>query len=299
MPKSSITQLVSAAAGGLAFDDLLIGTIPGVGNYRVDLNNFLGYLKNYTTAFFPIDFNEQFINFNNTSSAVSFVRKNVNDIETITFDKNGCVINLTDKATPLQNKTEMYRGSIATSHVRSGRNGRQGAGYFDGTTPLTSNRYNAITGPDVVYASTLETSTTSGNWNLLFNKTYEGYKKSVIEYKHMRLDTSDSTEVSNVFKFVIFWDGENKTRMLGTAKTGARNGVFSQSFIWPEQILNDNQKYAAFDSTHKYTGSVQQHLMYIEVDGSNKRIKKLPMKALVPDSNRETHTISITIKSFA
>jgi hypothetical protein len=298
MPKSSITQLVSAAASELAFDDLLIGTIPSTDNYKTTLKDFVDYLKNYSSAFFPIEFNEKFINYNNTSSNISLVSKNINEIETITFDQNGCVINLTDKATPLQNKTEMYRGSIATSYVQvDGDN--QGAGYFDGVTPLTSNRYNAITGPNVVYASTLETSTTSGNWNLLFNKTYEGYKKSVIEYKHMRLDTSDSTEVSNVFKFVIFWDGENKTRVLGTAKTGGVNNNFSQSFVWPDKTLNDNQSYAAFDSIRVLQGIALMHLMYIEVDGKNKRIKKLPIKCFVPDTNRETHTISITIKSFA
>jgi len=68
MSKSSITQLVSAAKSELAYDDLLIGTIPGKTNYKINLQNFVGYLKDYCTALFPIQFNESYINFNNTSS---------------------------------------------------------------------------------------------------------------------------------------------------------------------------------------------------------------------------------------
>ena len=51
MPKSSITQLVSAAKSELAYDDLLIGTIPDDANYKVNLQNFVSYLKNYSDSF--------------------------------------------------------------------------------------------------------------------------------------------------------------------------------------------------------------------------------------------------------
>jgi len=39
--------------------------------------------------------------------------------------------------------------------------------------------------------------------------------------------------------------------------------------------------------------------MAIEVDGKNKLIKKLPVTAYVPNSNRVTHAVSVTIESFA
>lgn len=298
MPKSSITQLVSAAKSELAYDDLLIGTIPGDANYKVNLQNFVSYLKNHSTALFPIKFNESYLNFNNASSSVSLINKNINEIETVTFDDNGCVVNITDKVSPADNRTDFYSGSISTADFRV--SGNKGAGYFDKYFKLQANSERFITGPKIIYSSNLSTSTTSGGWELLFDKNYTNYKKSIVNYTHARLDKSGSKEPKCTYTFYIFWDGENNTRVSGVCNISSQNKRIYQNFIWQSQVCKDNTPVSPFKSFGTTTERTPWWLnMFIEVDGKNKKINKLPLKSIVPDSNRETHSMVVTIENFA
>jgi len=299
MPKSSITQLVSAAKSELAYDDLLIGTIPGNTNYKINLQNFVSYLKDYSTALFPIQFNESYINFNNTSSSVSLTNKNINEIETVTFDDNGCVVNITDKSTPVSDRTDYYMGSISTVDFAFGE--EWGRGYFDKYFRPQANGHKAITNPTIRYSNNISYSTTTGDWSLLFDKSYEGFRKSIITYNHARLDTSGSHETNSYYTFYIYWDGENKTKVLGTNLIEIQDDYYlTGSYIWKPQILQDNNAYKPVQSYSILSQNRGQLLMqYIEVDGKNKKINKLPMVPIVARANRETHTISITIENFA
>jgi len=299
MPKSSITQLVSAAKSELAYDDLLIGTIPGNTNYKINLQNFVSYLKDYYTALFPIQFNESYINFNNTSSSVSLTNKNINEIETVTFDDNGCVVNITDKSTPVSDRTDYYMGSISTVDFAFGE--EWGRGYFDKYFRPQANGHKAITNPTIRYSNNISYSTTTGDWSLLFDKSYEGFRKSIITYNHARLDTSGSHETNSYYTFYIYWDGENKTKVLGTNLIEIQDDYYlTGSYIWKPQILQDNNAYKPVQSYSILSQNRGQLLMqYIEVDGKNKKINKLPMVPIVARANRETHTISITIENFA
>jgi len=299
MPKSSITQLVSAAKSELAYDDLLIGTIPGKTNYKINLQNFVGYLKDYSTPLFPIQFNESYINFNNTSSSVSLTNKNINEIETVTFDDNGCVVNITDKSTPVSDRTDYYMGSISTVDFAFGS--QWGRGYFDKYFRPQANSHKAITNPTIRYSNNISYTTTTGDWSLLFDKSYEGFRKSIITYNHARLDTSGSNETNSYYTFYIYWDGENKTKVLGTNLIEIQDDYYlTGSYIWKPQILQDNNAYKPVESYSILSQNRNIHLLqYIEVDGKNKKINKLPMVPIVAGANRETHTISITIENFA
>lgn len=301
MPKSSITQLVSAAKSELAYDDLLIGTIPGSINYRIDLKNFVGYLKDYTEKLFPIQFNESYINFNNISSSVSLTNKNINEIETVTFDNYGCIVGITDKPTAdiKQNRTDYYMGSISTVDFAFGE--EWGRGYFDKYFRPQANDKKAISNPSIRYSNNISYTTTTGDWSLLFDKSYEGFRKSIITYSHARLDTSDSRETKSYYTFYIYWDGENKTKVQGTNLIEIQDDYYlTGCYIWKPQILQDNNAYKPVQSYSTLSQIRGQLLMqYIEVDGKNKKINKLPMVPIVARANRETHTISITIENFA
>jgi len=179
----------------------------------------------------------------------------------------------------------------------------QNNGYFQNTTPIASTINNIITNK-VVLISSKSSSRVMGDWGLLFNKTFN-YSKSIITYRHSRCDGSKSAENVSYFKFIIYWDGKNNTKILGTAMIGtnpSRDDV--NSYLWKNQTVKDNtlvfpmRSYFAPGTDSEYQNRTNTN-MAIEIDGENKKINKLPITVYCPDTDRETHTVSVTIESFA
>ena len=301
MPKQSITQLLSASKDQISYDDLFIGTIPKDLNYNLNTSSLVGFLKNYSNSIFPVQFNETYLNYNGTNSSVSLTNKIKSEIESVTFDNYGNVISIAPK-TKKDSVVDMFQGSIALS-IGPNYGGNLGLGYFYNKNPLTSNRYNVITNR-VVRRSSISSNIDSGKWELLFDKSYN-YSKSIITYYHGRLDKSESKEQITNFKFIIYWDGENKTKIMGTGTIGTNpSNSESGSYIWKRQSVKDNTlihpmpAFFGSGTDLEYQNRYNKN-MAIEVDGKNKLIKKLPVTAYVPDGERATHAVSVTIESFA
>jgi len=301
MPKNSITQLLSASKDQISYNDLFIGTAPKDFNYNLNTESLVGYLKNYSTSIFDIPFNNTYINFNNTNSSVSLSKKIKSEIESVTFDNYGNVIAIAPK-NRVESEVDTFIGSIAMSigpyYARNQNNG-----YFQNTTPIASTINNIITNK-VVLISSKSSSRVMGDWGLLFNKTFN-YSKSIITYRHSRCDGSKSAENVSYFKFIIYWDGKNNTKILGTAMIGtnpSRDDV--NSYLWKNQTVKDNtlvfpmRSYFAPGTDSEYQNRTNTN-MAIEIDGENKKINKLPITVYCPDTDRETHTVSVTIESFA
>jgi len=302
MPKQSITQLLSASKDQISYNDLLIGTAPEDFNYNLNTESLVGYLKNYSNSIFPVPLNNTYINFNNTNSSVSLSKKIKSEIESVTFDNYGNVISIASK-TRVESVVDMFQGTIALS-IGPNNAGNLGLGYFYNNNPLASNSENVITNK-VVRRSSNNSNIESGTWSLLFDRSYN-YSKSIITYYHGRLDKSESKEQITNFKFIINWDGENKTKIMGTGTIGTNpSNSESGSYIWKRQSVKDNTLIHPMPAFFGRSGSGLEYQnrfnknMAIEVDGKNKLIKKLPVTAYVPNSNRVTHTVSVTIESFA
>lgn len=302
MPKQSITQLLSASKDQISYNDLLIGTAPKDFNYNLNTESLVGYLKNYSNSIFPVPLNNTYINYNNTKSLVSLSKKIKSEIESVTFDNYGNVISIASK-NRVESVVDTFQGTIALS-IGPNYARNLGLGYFYNNNPLASNRENVITNK-VVRRSSTNSNIESGTWSLLFDRSYN-YSKSIITYYHGRLDKSESKEQITNFKFIIYWDGENNTKILGTGTIGTNpSNSESGSYIWKRQSVKDNTlihpmpaSFGRYGSGLEYQNRYNKN-MAIEVDGKNKLIKKLPVTAYVPDTNRVTHTVSVTIESFA
>ena len=303
MPKQSITQLLSASKDQISYDDLFIGTIPKDLNYNLNTGSLIGFLKNYSNSIFPVQFNETYLNFNGTNSSVSSVSNKIkSEIESVTFDDYGNVTSINPK-TRKNSVVDMFQGTIALS-IGPNYADNLGLGYFYNNNPLASTRENVITNK-VVRRSSTNSNIESGTWKILFDKSYN-YSKSIITYYHGRLDKSGSKEQITNFKFIINWDGENKTKIMGTGTIGTNpSNSESGSYIWKRQSVKDNTLIHPMPAFFGRNGSGLEYQnlynknMAIEVDGKNKLIKKLPVTAYVPDTNRVTHAVSVTIESFA
>ena len=302
MPKQSITQLLSASKDQISYDDLIIGTIPKDLNYNLNTSSLVGFLKNYSNSIFPVKFNGTYLNYNGTNSSVSSVTDKIkSEIESVTFDNYGNVISIAPK-TKKDSVVDMFQGSIALS-IGPNYRSKLGLGYFYNKNPLTSNKYNVITNR-VVRRSSSSSNIDSGKWELLFDKSYN-YSKSIITYYHGRLDDSESIEQITNFKFIINWDGENKTKIMGTGIIGTTpSNRDTGSYIWKRQSAKDNTLIHPMPAFFGAGSDLESQNMYnknmaIEVDGKNKLIKKLPVTAFVPDGRRATHAVSVTIESFA
>jgi|DEB0MinimDraft_10_1074344.scaffolds.fasta_scaffold11002_3 hypothetical protein len=302
MPRQSITQLLSASKDQISYNDLFIGTAPYDFNYNLNTESFVGYFKNYSTSIFAVPFNNTYINYNNTGSSVFNSNKIKSEIESVTFDNYGNVIEILPK-TRVESEVDTFIGSIAMSigpDIAENNNN----GYFQSTTPIASTRNNIITNK-VVVISSKSSSRDEGNWGLLFNKTFN-YSKSIVTYRHSRCDGSESAENVSYFKFIIYWNGKNNTRILGTAMIGTNPSSDDvNSYVWRDQIVKDNtetypmRSFFAPNTDSEYQNFYHNIAMAIEVDGENKKINKLPITKYCPDTDRETHTVSVTIESFA
>lgn len=301
MPKNSITQLLSASKDQISYNDLFIGTAPKDFNYNLNTESLVGYLKNYSTSIFDVPFNNTYINYNNTRSSVFDSKKLKSEIESVTFDNYGNVINIAPK-TRVESEVDTFIGSIAMS-IGPKYASNQNNGYFQSTTPIASTRNNIITNK-VVIISSKSSSRVVGNWGLLFNKTFN-YSKSIITYRHSKCDNSRSAENVSYFKFIIYWDGKNNTKILGTAMIGTFPGQDDvNSYLWKNQTVKDNtlvfpmRSFFAPNTDSEKSNRFNSN-MAIEVDGENKKINKLPITVYCPNYDGETHTVSVTIESFA
>ena len=91
------------------------------------------------------------------------------------------------------------------------------------------------------------------------------------------------------------------TGTIGTNPSNSESG----SYIWKRQSVKDNTLIHPMPAFFGRNGSGLEYQnrynknMAIEVDGKDKLIKKLPVTAYVPDTNRVAHAVSVTIESFA
>lgn len=298
--KKSITQLLSAGKESISYNDLFLGTIQNSYNYNLNAKSLVDFFRDYSTSLFPIQFNNTFLNFNNTNSSVYLSDKIKGEIESFTFDNYGNII----KITPKQNKVnviDMYSGSIANA-TGNGVSRRRGLGYFNNVTPVQANGEKIYTAAAVMYFNNQSYTLEKGNWGLLFDQPYN-FKKTIVTYRHGRNDASGSSEAVSNFKFIIFWDGENITRLSGTAQIGTnQSNNQTASYIWKNQIVADNTNIYPTPSVKALPTNFYDDYnkdMVLQLDGKNKIIKKLPIPVRVPNSNRQTHAMSVTIESFA
>lgn len=289
MSKKNIEQLTLATADQISTKDLLVSAIPNIDNYNGELSEFAVYFKDYSGEF-PINFTPTYINLNNIDTSVQ--QKQLSEIESITFDKYGLVNALEFKTGEvITSRTDLYSGYLDTTY---------NPGYFTKYTPVQASNNQIISDSIVNYISTTGTKTT-GNWSLLFDNTYIGFRKTIVSYIYQRSDSSGSLEVASEFKLYIYWDGPNATKIQGTGII-RYDKEYNQSatVIYPFTPILDNNDYAPQGlSSGSYETRLLYNRMLINIDGTNKKINKLPISPYCPGSGEETQGISITIESFA
>ena len=288
MPRKNIQQL--ATASEISTNDVLVTAIADVDNYQVQLKDFADYLKTYS-GLLPLDLTGNYVNFNNIDTSVK--QTNIADIESLSFNEYGIVSNITlnNNNTPTD-RIDLYSGYIDTTYI---------PGYFDRYTPIRSTENQLIS--DVrVHKITHAGVTSSDSWGVLFDTEYTNYRKTIISYIHERADTSNSLEPAGDFKIYIYWDGNNNTKIQGTGiirYTSQDQIDKTATILYPFQPLLNNRSYAPVGLTSGDTATKTKfNLLSLSVDGTNKKILRLPISPFVPNSG-ETHGITMTIESFA
>ncbi len=208
------------------------------------------------------------------------------------------VVDYSKKSTPVSRRVfDCYTGSIDLI-------GQDNTiGYFYNKKSLQGTQYNFANSPNVRYVSTSFSDSQTGNWSLLFDRQFD-FKKSIITYTHSRLDNSGSDTSISSFKFYIYWNGVNKTQVSGMGMIAADSRAKkSASLIYPFKTLTDNSSYAPYGGfgneaqTFVLARSIQKAI--ISIDGKNKKINKLPITPFVTSSRNSTHSIYLTVESFA
>lgn len=287
MPRKNIQQL--ATASDISTNDLFVGAIPGVDNYHIPLYELSGWLKDFS-GLLPLDLTGKYVNYNNIDTSVQST--NVVEIESLSFNEYGIINNITLNNNTSTNQVDLYSGYINTTYI---------PGYFDRYTPIRSNE-NVLISDVRVHKTTNSGVTSSNSWEVLFDTEYTNYRKTIISYIHERADTSNSLEPAGDFKIYIYWDGTNNTKVQGTGiirYTSSGETDKTATILYPFQPLIDNRSYAPVGLTSGDTATKTKfNLLSLSVDGTNKKILRLPISPFVPNSG-ETHGITMTIESFA
>jgi len=286
MPKKNIEQLQLATADQISTNDLFLGAIPNITNYSVNFFEFANYLKT-SSQLLPLQLTPANVDLNGVNTAV--YQRELSDLQTITFDQYGIISNAT-VSSPVVDKTDIYSGYLNTTYT---------PGYFDRYTPVQADNNKLVAASIVNYISS-DGSTSSGDWSVLFDTDYSNYRKTIIKYTYQRCDSSNSFEVASDFTIYIYWDGANKTAVEATGIIRyPRDTNGTATVIFPFQQMTDNIDYNPLPIT-VVSNQATYNQMVINVDGTNKKIKKLPISPFSPiEVNVETQGISITIESFA
>ena len=314
MPNKDITSLNLLSANEISSDDIFLGTIPNEQNYQLSTDTLVDYFKRFSPTLFPVNYSEAFIQFNNTNSSVNLQNKDFSTVSDITFDQYGQIINLGENSNTKNYRLDKFNFAVPVQQ----RDNFRGKGFIDRNSTFIPVDYMEFKDPEVYYASTDETQNIgySKNFQRLFDVRYTGFSKSIIDMRVGRGDNSGSNESASVFKFFVYWG--NTSYIQGNAIINANAGYrgATQTLMWnySEVNVDGNTPYKGELNTKdnpietypevKYDVSPEAAAVYnfesiIQIDSANRQIKKLPVPVFGPDTNRQTHSYTVTIESFA
>ncbi len=295
MSKENISSLSNVLAEDISNADLLTLAREDVDNFRIP--NVVGndYIKNHSTDMFPIDVYPKDIKYNNIDGSVTLLKK-LNKIESLTFDEYGMVSNIESKVIiPTQRQLDNFSGTLSTRMS----NNATSIGYFDKYKNLKSAAASLYNSSNIHYTSTSISNIQYGNWAILFDKTFD-FRKSIVTYQHARLDISGSLEDYSYYKVFIYWNGENNTKIESTGlirNSPAESNTLPFYFHF-HTVLDNIDVHPMVPSFGNQSFKSTFNKLTLNVDGTNKKINKLPLSPFVTTADRETHSISITIESF-
>lgn len=299
MPNFDITQLELLEAKDISSNDMFIGAVNNSSeqfNYSATSDVLSDYIKFYSQNTFPISFKKD-IDYNNVNSSVYLQNKDFSKIQSITFDDYGNIISFNEK-TPVKNRIDKFNFPIATQQ----KNSSTGKGYFDRNSKLKQTDKS-----DYIFFKTPEINKVSSEGGKsvirlsdLFDISYTNYTKTIITMRMGRGDVSGSGESASVFNFYIDWGTQSYVKGNALIYPNGNAGT-TQPLIWGYQEIKDGGNKPFENFFYNDSGRfnpVKNFQCVIEIDNSNKRINKLPLPVWGPGSNRQTHSVTLTIESF-
>ncbi|MEE9573371.1 MAG: hypothetical protein V3W20_10010 [Candidatus Neomarinimicrobiota bacterium] len=276
-----ISQLQVATNRTITPNDLFVGAglvDAKMKNFKLTVENFCYY---YTaTSIYKLT--PFFFNLRDVSSYVSNKTYDISDISSLTFDIYGRVTNLATTS-GTNKETENIVGDIVTT-----KPGDEWTGYFNDSVAGT------VTGGTIT------------SWANLFDKSYAGFKKTIITYTQARNDSTGNNKFDVCeHKVYIYWDhgGTKSVKACASGQYPAAVGPDGERYNTKTYMIynlfNSVDGYYSKRSKGEYTmpGTAYPFNVLLDIDIENSKIDKLPLPCYL-GKGQETCSISMTVESF-
>jgi len=255
--------------GACMYDDPVLDVVK-MRNFKLTVENFCSY---YTaTAIYKLT--PFYFNLRDVSSYVSNQTYDISDISSFSFDIYGRVTNLATTS-GTNKETENIVGDIETT-----KPGEDWTGYFNNTVAGT------VTGGTIT------------SWANLFDKSYAGFKKTIITYTQARNDATGNNKFDVCeHKVYIYWDhgGTKSVKACASGQYPAAVGPAGEQYNNKTYIIKN-----LFDDVteeYMYDSGFDDYNVLLEIDILESRIRKLPLPCYL-GKGLETCSISMTVESF-
>ncbi len=270
-----ITQLQVATNKTITPNDLFVGAglvDAKMKNFKLTIGNFCKYFTataNYKLK--PFSFNP-----GDVSSYVSNQTYDISDISSLTFDIYGRVTNL-ETTSGTNKETENIVGDVVTT-----KPGDEWTGYFDDSVVGT------VTGGTIT------------SWANLFDKSYAGFKKTIITYTQARNDTTGNNKFDVCeHKVYIYWDdgGTKSVKACASGQYPAAVGPDAQPLNYNTKTYIIKNLFDDVIEEYMYDSGFDDYNVFLEIDIPGSRIRKLPLPCYL-GKGLETCSVSMTLESF-